>query len=157
MTAFAPAAGQVRAEDPTAFATEAFARFRSAAATGDWSGYLELADPAYSFRYPVPGPFVGWNHGGERLLAYIEHVSVEQRIRVDIGNPDRISTSQANGVGVTTVVFESEVAGVAEGERIVTCMAVSMDVADGLVLGHREFIGDMRPFLPATEVSGASS
>lgn len=136
------------AKDAATFAADAFAHFRHAGATGEWDGYLALVSDDYTFRYPVPGPFAGMNHGKDRFVAYCQHVSVERGIKVDISEPTQTSFAQAGADGIATAVFESDVDGVVEGNPIRTCMAVSMDVRNGRVVGHREFIGDIRPFMP---------
>lgn len=109
---------------------------------------VEVGDD-YTFWYPVPGPFLGANVGRERIAAFFREASAAE---ADV----KVAFSPAHRAALDgdTAVFEFEVEGTVGGGPFKNRIAISFDVRSEKVSGHREYIGDLSPFLTASSARG---
>lgn len=143
--------GRSPTEEPAASYTarRAFENFRRGANTGEWGPYLDMVTDDYTFWYPVPGPFLGANVGRERIAAFFREASAAE---ADV----KVAFSPAHRAALDgdTAVFEFEVEGTVGGGPFKNRIAISFDVRSEKVSGHREYIGDLSPFLTASSARG---
>ncbi len=123
---------------------QAFAAFQQGAQTADWASYFALMSEDYCFWYPLPGPYLGKNEGKARAVTYFTEAS--KAIRSTFKAPYRRAFGVGAG-GASWAVFECEVEGAIEGVAFTNRVAVSFDAVAGRLTGHREYIGDVAPFM----------
>jgi ketosteroid isomerase-like protein len=105
-------------------------RWRSGAATGDWSGLLARLDPDVAFHVPVAG-FPGHQRGVEAATRFFAHLAAVLRaelvVTAILRGPDRTA-------------FEVDVTGTMDGRRFSQALCLVFEVAGGRVRAFREYL-----------------
>lgn len=122
-------------DDITGTARRAWDALADGHRTGDFTRYLAMLSDDYSFSIPV-GPFRGLNTGKERARAFFNAVAAASP-NLTYREPLRITASG------TTVVVEFDDDGDFGGVPYQNRIAASFDVEDGLIIGYREYFGDV--------------
>ena len=120
-------------------AQQVFDRYNHGAQTGDWTSLLNMMIEDYTMVYPVPGEFWGKHQGRERVQAYFDNLSANAQLKMSLTNP--INLTQEG------FVMEFEVAGTAAGQPFQTTVAQFYQVRGDKIAGHREYLGDIAPFI----------
>lgn len=128
------------ANDPVlATAIAAFKHFQQGSATGNWQPYLDMLIEDYRFWYPIPGAFHGENRGRDRVAAYCQMLT--ESTKLTISDPHHITADS------DTVALEYTVTGQVAGHPFKTKVTFFYVVQGNKIAQHREYIGDIAPFI----------
>jgi ketosteroid isomerase-like protein len=118
---------------------EAVRRWITGAATGDWSGLIEMIDPDVTFHVPVAG-FEGVQHGIDAARRFFARIAAT--IRADL------TVEGSFAADATRAGYEVAVAGTLDGEPFRQRLFLVFEIRDGRVHGFREYLawpGGLRP------------
>ena len=111
-------------------ATTAMARWVAGAASGDWSGLVDLLDADVTFSVPVPG-FSGTQRGLAAATRFFDHLSEVLRAELTV-----TATMRADD----RVGFEVTVHGVWQDRAFVQALCLVFVGGDGRIREFREYL-----------------
>ena len=108
----------------------AMRRWARGAASGDWSGLMELLDPDVTFHVPVAG-FAGEQRGLGAARRFFDQLTAS--IRAELAVTSTLRTG-------TRIAFEVSVRGTMLGRPFRQALCLVFVIADGRVLRFQEYL-----------------